>query len=382
MKDHNENYAHCVEVDFKLRWATTVNSPVFSTPIVFPRRRGNQELQLFLSSYYQYIELIDCDGFKPWGWPISFEDSSFQSSPLLYDIDSDGNIDIGVVDKNANLFWIRTGDFGEYLENYHIQVPGLKVKRNWAEHLDPNFVDSSAALSMFDRKRKGSRYWDQPTDAPNGVPSLHKKIATVDELNNNVKRKGPIVVVQDTYPELSMNTTTASGSETAQRRRLLEETDERGQEQEQEQERRQGEQELEAEEGEELGQEERAQAQSTEREDQANENGQESVGEVPPIPDLADIESLPPQLAAQDDITPPDGRLKEFLTTLLCMLLNSCLSVDIQVLPLRGGRRIEPHALRGSGPSEERRRRSQLLHGPSICGHARRDIQRLGVRLC
>ena len=43
------------------------------------------------------------------GWPITFEDTSFQGSPMLYDIDGDGTNDIGVVDKDANLHWIRIG---------------------------------------------------------------------------------------------------------------------------------------------------------------------------------------------------------------------------------------------------------------------------------
>jgi hypothetical protein len=265
-------------VDFKLQWATAVNSPVFATPIVFPKKRGNQEMQLFLNSYYQYIELIDCDGFKPWGWPLSFEDSSFQSSPILYDIDSDGNIDIGVVDKNANLYWIRTGDFGEYLENYHIQVPGLKIKRNWAEHLDPNFVDSSASLSMFDRKRKRQQYWDVPTAAPYMAPDIHKKIAKVDELNS--KPKSPIIVKQETYPELGNSSSSSSGGEvlatnnTSTRRRLSEDT--------------------------------------SEQQNYNAENGDvqsEDLSSIPPVPDLASIETLPPYLEGQDDINPPaEGR--------------------------------------------------------------------------
>eukprot|EP00597_Dinobryon_sp_UTEXLB2267_P010077 CAMPEP_0170101382 /NCGR_PEP_ID=MMETSP0020_2-20130122/2221_1 /TAXON_ID=98059 /ORGANISM="Dinobryon sp., Strain UTEXLB2267" /LENGTH=252 /DNA_ID=CAMNT_0010324459 /DNA_START=257 /DNA_END=1012 /DNA_ORIENTATION=- len=165
------------------------------------------------------IELIDSDGFKPWGWPISFEDSSFQSSPILHDIDSDGNIDIGVVDKNANLYWIRTGDFGEYLENYHIQIPKLKIKRNWAEHLDPNFVDSNAAFSMFDRKRK--RHVDAE-DSDAKVEPNSKKSAKLDELN--VRPKITITIKQDTYPEL--NSTVKVTTDSSHRR--LEEVEEGG----------------------------------------------------------------------------------------------------------------------------------------------------------
>ena len=70
-------------------------------------------------------------GHKPWGWPVSFEDSEFLGSPLLFDIDRDGKDDVGVVDKNGNVFFIRLGEYGQYLEDYHVKVPRLKVKKNW-----------------------------------------------------------------------------------------------------------------------------------------------------------------------------------------------------------------------------------------------------------
>lgn len=137
-------------MEFRLRWATTVGSPVYSTPVLFPSGADGSK-QIFVSTFYQYAELLDKDGFKSWGWPLSFEDSSFQGSPMVYDVDGDGNIDMGVVDKNGNMFWVKIGEFGEYLEDYHVQVPKLRVKRDWSEGLDPQFVDSYIKLSMFDR---------------------------------------------------------------------------------------------------------------------------------------------------------------------------------------------------------------------------------------
>jgi hypothetical protein len=73
---------------------------------------------------------------------------------MVYDVDGDGNVDIGVVDKNGNMFWVRIGESGEYLEDYHVQVPKLRVKRDWAAGLDPAFVDSYVQLSMFDRSHQ------------------------------------------------------------------------------------------------------------------------------------------------------------------------------------------------------------------------------------
>lgn len=158
--------------EFKLRWSTTVGSPVYSSPVIFPSGLEGKK-QIYVNTFYQYAELLDGDGYKAWGWPLSFEDSSFQGSPMLYDVDGDGNLDMGLVDKNGNMFWVRIGEFGEYLEDYHIQVPKLRVKRDWAEGLDPQFVDAYVKLSLFDRQQ-------QQRDA-NGRPGTTGK-ARLDDL--------------------------------------------------------------------------------------------------------------------------------------------------------------------------------------------------------
>lgn len=102
-------------VNFKLKWSTHVGSSVISTPIVYPNTAGNEhKKQIFLNTYFQYIELLDDEGNKPWGWPLNFESSSFASTPLLYDIDGDGTLDVGVVDRDANMYWIQVESLIRY----------------------------------------------------------------------------------------------------------------------------------------------------------------------------------------------------------------------------------------------------------------------------
>jgi hypothetical protein len=94
-----------------------------STPIIYTNTAGSEhKKEIFISTYYQFVEMLDHEGNKPWGWPLNFESSSFASTPILYDVDGDGTLDIGVVDKNANMYWIQVGEFGRYNENFHIQV--------------------------------------------------------------------------------------------------------------------------------------------------------------------------------------------------------------------------------------------------------------------
>lgn len=189
-------------IDFKLKWSAQVGSSVFSTPLIYSNTAGsNHQKNIFLSTYYQFVEMLSHDGSKPRGWPLSFEGASFASSPILYDVDGDGTIDIGLVDKNANMYWVQVGEFGKYNENFHIQVPQLKIKKEWYKGLDTAFADEQVRLSMFDRKKD--------LLADEGYTKLNKKpFAKPDALDFVA------AVEQITYPELNK----------AKSRRRLEET--------------------------------------------------------------------------------------------------------------------------------------------------------------
>lgn len=119
-------------IGVKSKWSSAVGSGVYSPPVTYPSGIDGKK-EIFVNTFYQYVEVLGHDGYKPWGFPLSFEDSSFQTSPVLYDVDNDGTNDMGVVDKNGNLFWIRLGEFGQYLEDYHVQIPKLKIKKDWAD---------------------------------------------------------------------------------------------------------------------------------------------------------------------------------------------------------------------------------------------------------
>jgi len=167
---------------FHLRWSTSVGSPIYATPVIFPNKKTGKK-QIFINTYYQYAELLNADGSKSWGWPLTFEDSSFQSSPIIYDIDGDGNTDMGIADKNGNMFWVRIGEYGEYLEDYHIQVPKLKVKRDWASTLDPQFTDSMVMMSMFDREPPAQAEPKRSKAKPDDLKSLLASFPTGDGMN-------------------------------------------------------------------------------------------------------------------------------------------------------------------------------------------------------
>ena len=62
-------------ISFKQRWSTNVGSSVYSTPVIFPSGQEGKK-QIFLNTFYEFVEIIGQDGYKPWGWPLAFEGDS------------------------------------------------------------------------------------------------------------------------------------------------------------------------------------------------------------------------------------------------------------------------------------------------------------------
>ena len=52
-------------VEFRFRWSTALGSSIFSSPIIFPSGPLGQK-QIFQNTFYQYIEMLSYDGYKPW----------------------------------------------------------------------------------------------------------------------------------------------------------------------------------------------------------------------------------------------------------------------------------------------------------------------------
>lgn len=194
----------CSDVDFSVKWQASVTSSVYSTPLIFLSSEGKKHI--LVSTFYQTLEMLEQTGFKPWGWPITFEGSTFQGTPILYDVDGDGIDDVGVVDKNANVYFVRVGEFGQYLEDYHVQVPQLKVKKDWFAGLDAEFADYQSMLSMFDRKDRpgftSSRQKDpNGADSQNGGEDKPRAEVRPDDLSLNRPPKSVQRIVPRRVPQ-------------------------------------------------------------------------------------------------------------------------------------------------------------------------------------
>lgn len=231
-------------LDLKLQWSVNTGTAIYSTPVIFPSGDASDMKNIFISSYFNYIELIQGDGRRPPGWPLSFEDSSFQTSPLIYDIDNDGHTDIGVVDREANLYWIRTGEFGTYLEDYHIQVPQLRVLKDWYKTIDGG-GGAYVMISMFDRVQEPIYLRDPtfaPSDSPGGVFNMkgsNKNVSSVKHAKLDALSAANLFAANERRKIIDKKARTSAESAPVlppsgnTRRRLLEEEGEGGEEQEQ-----------------------------------------------------------------------------------------------------------------------------------------------------
>ncbi len=206
-KEYNDD-GSC-NVDIHLRWSASCGSSIYAPPVIYPSGHSGKK-QIFVNTFYQYIEALGYDGYKPWGWPLSFEGSSFQGSPIIHDIDNDGVNDIGSVDKDGNLFWVKLGDFGQYLEDFHVKIPKLKIQKDWSDKLDPEFSDHQVMITMFEHEHN---HGDLDLDSLHGSMTNRetggkaKLEGLTKSLNKDNKKIGRSSSRRNNHVELGKDTT-------------------------------------------------------------------------------------------------------------------------------------------------------------------------------
>ncbi len=145
-------------LDFSLQWVAQSGAPIVASPVISSISPRTGWKTIFTSTRGVYVDnLRGSDGGHPPGWPITLEGSESQASPLVHDVDGDGNVDVGIVDTDASLHWLKTKDFGAYLEDFHVQIPKLRVRRDWVDAVSGTSSGGrgrnadQTMLSMFDR---------------------------------------------------------------------------------------------------------------------------------------------------------------------------------------------------------------------------------------
>lgn len=125
--------------NLELRWQTEVSSSIYATPLIADIN-SDGKLDVVVPSFVHYLEVLEgSDGDKMPGWP-AFHQSTVHASPLLYDIDKDGVREIALATYNGEVLFFRVSG---YMMSDKLEVPRLKVKRDWHVGLNPDPVDRS-----------------------------------------------------------------------------------------------------------------------------------------------------------------------------------------------------------------------------------------------
>ncbi|CAL5389798.1 unnamed protein product [Camellia sinensis] len=123
----------------ELRWQTEVSSSVYATPLIADIN-SDGKLDIVVPSFVHYLEVLEgSDGDKMPGWP-AFHQSTVHSSPLLYDIDKDGVREIALATYNGEVLFFRVSG---YMMSDKLEIPRLKVKKDWHVGLRADPVDRS-----------------------------------------------------------------------------------------------------------------------------------------------------------------------------------------------------------------------------------------------
>ncbi|KAL3826096.1 hypothetical protein ACJIZ3_022125 [Penstemon smallii] len=123
----------------ELRWQAEVSSSIYASPLIADIN-SDGKLDVVVPSFVHYLEVLEgSDGDKLPGWP-AFHQSTVHSSPLLYDIDKDGVREIALATYNGEVLFFRTSG---YLMSDKLEIPRLKVRKDWHVGLHPDPVDRS-----------------------------------------------------------------------------------------------------------------------------------------------------------------------------------------------------------------------------------------------
>lgn len=263
LKKESKYDEYCPDIlNFNLIWKSSLASPVMSPPVIYTSHNLEENLmqtsassinpisssvslikkKIFFSSFNNFIYAYDGYGEPLPGWPLEFIGSQFLTSPLLFDVDGDGNEDLVVVDVEGNVFWIRIGEekageesiqiepssnstinqnspstptssnsnfnTAQYLSDYHLQLPPLHIRKNWVEKLQnmekDEFFSSPIFLSSFDTL---SSTWNNFDGMFEEQTKLFKKTngtkIKMNEFNDIKKKSNPIELIKKQQQKFS-----------------------------------------------------------------------------------------------------------------------------------------------------------------------------------
>eukprot|EP00891_Asterochloris_glomerata_P005963 jgi/Astpho2/5963/e_gw1.00080.8.1_t len=116
-----------------------VSSSIYATPLITDLYSDGHK-DIIVPSFVHYLDVLEgSSGAKAADWE-AFHRSMVHASPFLFDLDSDGIQDILLATYDGAILSFK--DDGERLSS-HMQVPRLKVRRDWFKGLRDDPIDHS-----------------------------------------------------------------------------------------------------------------------------------------------------------------------------------------------------------------------------------------------
>eukprot|EP00755_Sulcionema_specki_P025246 Sspe_Gene.82884::Locus_54343_Transcript_1_2_Confidence_0.667_Length_897::g.82884::m.82884 len=148
----NHTQKQCKHVQ-DVMWMTEVGSSIYQTPLIADLYSDDTK-EIITPTFIQYMEVLDgATGDSAQGWPYTHQDLTAHTSPLLVDMNRDGN--------NEIMLATATGELLFFAENgtallTTIKVPPLRIAKHWYKiggDSDPNW-DRSYIDSEKEREKK------------------------------------------------------------------------------------------------------------------------------------------------------------------------------------------------------------------------------------
>eukprot|EP00741_Cyanophora_paradoxa_P017524 tig00020996_g16928.t1 len=160
-------------VDIDPLWTAEVDASVYATPIIADLSSDGRK-SVAVATFVRSIELLSgSDGERRPGWPYAFTSASFHGSPLAYDVDEDGSLEVLVVTANAEVVFLR--EDGLPLVERTMRVPRLRVRKDWYVGIDESKGhewDGASALGAHSSHGEAHRHAEMPEPRTgNVVPS-------------------------------------------------------------------------------------------------------------------------------------------------------------------------------------------------------------------
>ncbi|XP_013387693.1 protein DEFECTIVE IN EXINE FORMATION 1 [Lingula anatina] len=159
------------------------NSPFVSPPIITDVN-GDGHNDIVASAFTEAITVIDGKTGQVLGdsqWPFALKESSVHSSPLQYDIDGDGMLDILIVTSDGEFKFFQHN--GVHLIDRDYKLPPVGVKRHWyKENISVDHNEVHKYVLDYEELMSGKDYKDYVSVDPHVLAT--PVIADLDQDGN------------------------------------------------------------------------------------------------------------------------------------------------------------------------------------------------------